>query len=488
MIDLLRISREGGAYFELSLENASVLLCQRIVRRLPGRRLVCQGIWDSKPVFAKLFIGDRARSYAERDMRGVKALTENGLLAPALLHAGNIDGQPGLALIYEFIADSQNAETVWKESNAEQRRLLADTLVRTVAQHHSAGLFQTDLYPRNFLCTDAGIYTLDGDGIRIRSMGRRTSMTNLALLLSKFDVLDDIYIPEWLHIYCKERSWPQDYVSPKALQRQVQALRREMAQKNVYRKVLRDCTDVLVEHCFSRFIAVSRILQTDDLLQVINAPDTWLNAPTCQYLKNGNTCTVGLVQAGTQKIVIKRYNIKNFWHSLNRALRKTRASTSWSNAHLLQAFEIATPTPLALIEKRWGPLRREGYFLTEYVEGPDISEVLADLNISSECKCEIVRQVADLFSKLNLLQIEHGDMKATNFKIVDGKLLLLDLDAMRQHRYGWWFRHRHTRDLRRFLKNWHNAPDILRMMESALITAYGNDPVLAMAGITQSRN
>jgi tRNA A-37 threonylcarbamoyl transferase component Bud32 len=490
MPDLQRISREGGSNFDVPLEGTSALHCLEVVRRISGRRLVCRGVWQGQAVFAKLFIGNGARRYAERDANGARALISHQLLAPELLHEGNIAGQSGIALIYAYVAESQNAEAVWQDAGTQQRNLLADALVRTVARHHAAGLVQTDLYPRNFLCTDTGIYTLDGDGIRIHRhpIPRRPAMTNLALLLSKFDVLDDVRIPELLRIYTEERGWSQNALPSDALHSQVQALRRTLAQKNVYRKVLRDCSEVRVEKCFNRFLAVVRNQQDDDLQQVIEATDAFLDAPDCQRLKNGNTCTVGRVQAGKRQIVIKRYNIKNFWHGLNRALRKTRASISWSNAHLLRAFEIATPAPLALIERRWGPFRRQGYCLTDYVTGPDITEVFADSGLPDTRKQEIAADVAALLYKLYLLKIEHGDMKATNLKLVDGKPLLLDLDAMKQHGCELWFRRRHARDLRRFLKNWHNAPDILRMLESALMTAYGNDPVLKMAGIAQTRH
>lgn len=487
MPDLPRISREGGSSFDVPLEGAPSLHCLEVVRRIAGRRLVCRGVWQGQAVFAKLFIGNRAQRYAERDARGAQALIAHQLLAPGLLHEGSIADRAGIALIYAFVAESQDAEGVWQDADPPQRRLLADALVRTVARHHAAGLVQTDLYPRNFLCTDAGIYTLDGDGIRIyrHPVPLRPSMANLALLLSKFDVLDDVRIPEWLRIYTEERGWPQSAIHSDVLHSQTQALRRALAQRNVYRKVLRDCSEIRVEKRFNRFLAVVRNQQANDLLQVIDAPDAYLDAPACQRLKNGNTCTVGLVQAGERKIVIKRYNIRNFWHGLNRALRTTRASISWSNAHLLRAFEIATPAPLALIERRWGPFRRQGYFLTDYVAGPDITELFADSGLPDARKQEIAADVATLLRKLYLLKIEHGDMKATNLKLADGKPLLLDLDAMKQHGCDRWFRRRHARDLRRFLKNWHNAPEILRMLKSALMAAYGDDPVLKMAGIAQ---
>jgi tRNA A-37 threonylcarbamoyl transferase component Bud32 len=484
MVDLQTVSREGAADFHLPLENAPDLYCQEIVRRLPGRRLVCRGLWHGQAVFAKLFIGNGAHRYADRDARGARALTENGLLAPALLHDGNLSQQSGRALIYALVAESENAEAVWQRADAAQRKLLAAALIETIARHHAAGLVQTDLYLRNFLCTDAGLYTLDGDGIRIHSrpINEQESTNNLALLLSKFDVLDDGYIPEWLRIYREARKWNAETIHVKDLGKKVQAIRRKVA-LDYARKVMRNCTDVRVEQSFKRFMAVNRAQQSGELRQVIGDPDAWLNAPECLRLKNGNTCTVGLAQAGARKIVIKRYNIKNLRHGLSRALRRTRASTSWRNAHLLDIYDIPTPTPLALVEKRWGVVRGRSYFLAAFVGGPDIAEVYADASLPEARKKQVAEKVANLLRKLYLLKIEHGDLKASNLKLVDDEPLVLDLDAMKQHRCAWWFRKKHARDLRRFLKNWQNAPDILRTLQSALITAYGNDPVLAMAGV-----
>jgi hypothetical protein len=308
-------------------------------------------------------------------------------------------------------------------------------------------------------------------------------LPNLALLLSKFDVEDDVLIPELLETYVAQRGWQATDSMQRALFGKVRALRLQIARQYAQKKVLRNCTDVRVEQDFDRFLAVNRAQQTNILAQVLDNPDAWLDSPDCHRLKNGNTCTVGLAVAGDRKIVIKRYNIKNLQHGLGRLLRRTRASVSWSNAHLLRMLGIATATPLALIERRWGPLRREGYFLAEYVEGPDIGEVFADAGLGEEYKREIAAQAARLLHRLYLLGVEHGDFKATNLKIVDGKPLLLDLDAMCLHRCTTWFQRRHVRDLRRFLKNWQHEPATLQLMKNAIEAAYGGAPVLKMVGI-----
>lgn len=482
---LLQLSLEGGGRFQLPLVGAPELVCSEIVRRIPGRRLVCSGEWDGQPVYAKVFIGDGAARYSGRDARGARALAAHGIATPPLLHDGDIAGQPGRVLVYAAIPDSRNAEQVWAVSDAAQRKQLATALVHAVARHHAAGLIQTDLYLRNFLCQGDSIHTLDGDGIRIFSspIPWRRAMPNLALLLSKFDVEVDVQIPELLATYVAQRNWPVTEDMLPALKQQVHATRIVVARQYAQKKALRNCTDVRVEQKFDRFLAVNRSRQSEALNQVLSDPDAWLDNPACRRLKNGNTCTVGLVEADDRKIVIKRYNIKNLRHGLGRLLRCTRAGMSWSNAHLLRMLDIATATPLALIERRWGPLRREGYFLAEYVEGPDIAEVFADTGLGEEYKREVALRAGCLLHRMYLLGLEHGDFKATNLKIVDGKPLLLDLDAMRLHRRTSWFERRHVRDLRRFLQNWQHDPATLQMMKNAIEASYGGAPILKMVGI-----
>jgi len=467
---------------EFRLTDGSSIRVQQIMRELPGRRLACQAQWQGKNVFAKLFFGKNARKYSERDANGSKAVAERGLLTPTLLLEGELENCEGRAVIYEWIA-GRNAEEVWHASTLAERRKLGDELVTIVALLHEAGLLQTDMYLRNFLVADHGIHVLDGDGIRryAQPLAKRGSQANLAQLLSKFDVLEEESLPQWLRRYLEARGWPVDTISLQTLRSKVHAVRRKVAVGYAYSKVLRNCTDVAVERDWKRYVAVNRDQDTPSLRQLIARPDSHMNAASSQRLKEGNTCTVALVNDGERNLVIKRYNIKNFWHGLSRALRRTRARNSWSNSYLLQFYGIDTAAPLALVERRWGWLRRESYFIASHVKGVPVVEALT--GAPRQQRGQIANQLAQLLYKLYLLRIEHGDMKASNLLLQGGKPVLLDLDAMRQHGCGWRFRRRHARDLRRLLKNWENAPDTQQLLITALQEQYRGDPVLALAGI-----
>ena len=119
---LERYSREGslGAHdstpaFELQLGAGdaadTVLQVLEVVRRVPGKRLVCRARWQGQEVFAKCFIGAGASKYAARDSRGVQWLAEAGIATPALLHDGATATGECRVLIYAAIA-AANAEQV----------------------------------------------------------------------------------------------------------------------------------------------------------------------------------------------------------------------------------------------------------------------------------------------------------------------------------------------------------------------------------------
>jgi tRNA A-37 threonylcarbamoyl transferase component Bud32 len=490
--DLQALSREGTDTFRLTLTDAMPFDCLEIVRRVPDKRIVCRGIWNNQSVYAKLFIGNQAQRYATRDLRGVLALTETGIATPRLLHAGLIAGQPvesgniGEALIFATVADCVNAEQAWNSLfDHGKRHLLAQSLVREVAHHHQAGLIQHDLYLKNFLLQGEKIYTLDGDSIRLmpKLLGRKAALKNLAILLSKFDVSDEtIWFEELLALYAQVRGW-QTAPDGNIMHILVSACRHKMAKDYAEKKVFRQCSDVEVEKTTYFFQAVSRNFASEALRQELKIPDDLLEDKQKYRLKSGNTCTVSMTEVDGREIVVKRYNIKNFWHGLSRALRPTRAARSWGNAHRLMIYRVATAAPVALLERRYGPIRRQAYFLAEYIDASDAVEFFADVSVDSVHKSVVADNIAHIFYKLYLLKIEHGDCKATNIKIVDGKPVLIDLDSMREYHCNWWYSRCHVRDLRRFMRNWQHDIAARNILVAAFRAVYSDTSLLDKAGI-----
>lgn len=262
MPDLIQISRQSmQPPFDLVLDDGSVVTGLEIVRRVPGKRLVCKGDWNGQPVYAKIFIGQQAERYAARDAAGVERLLQARILTPQLLYQGVARADSGAVrvLIFSAIA-GKNAEEVYAASSYSEKLVLAKKLVKEVANHHHAGLVQTDLYLKNFLVAGDKVFTLDGDAIQPlpRFFTGRIALGNLAVLLSKFDVLE---IQQWLEsllqAYVDARGWHKP-INMRRMQAKVMRHRQRVVQGYAEKKVFRQCTDVAVSRSWFHFLAQSQ--------------------------------------------------------------------------------------------------------------------------------------------------------------------------------------------------------------------------------------
>jgi tRNA A-37 threonylcarbamoyl transferase component Bud32 len=203
--------------------------------------------------------------------------------------------------------------------------------------------------------------------------------------------------------------------------------------------------------------------EADFLAPLMADPDAWLEQGV--PLKRGRSATLARVELEGRKLVIKRYNIKSAGHALSRAWRPSRAWHSWVEAHRLRFLGIPTPRPLALIERRLGPLRGRAWLITEYCAGPNLQERLTG---EQTLPAEIGEAVRRLFTQLAAARIGHGDLKASNFICSGNELCVLDLDAMRQFDNEAAWRKAWQKDRARFLRNWSEGSALQREFALAL--------------------
>jgi len=282
------------------------------------------------------------------------------------------------------------------------------------------------------------------------------SLQNLALLFAQFPVHNDAQVPALYQLYCSLR--PQTELSSdpcmfSALLQQNRLARLRVVLDKLYRET---SANVCIQKR-DRFVVYRRALESPQLQEFLKMPDEFITRG--QLLKNGNSSTVALVQIAGRDYVLKRYNIKSFWHGLRRALRPSRAWVSWRNAHMLEMLGVATPQPLLMMERRFGALRREAYFLSEFVPGEDVLRYLAKEPINSAAWERVLTQFSQLFQVMRDYHIVHGDMKASNFISTTAALIVLDLDAMRTEPDKERFRKAFGRDLQRFIANWQDKPE-----------------------------
>jgi len=468
---------------QILLHNSEPIQVEAIVRTVPHQRIVVRGVWNGQTVFAKVFYGARAKQHYLRDLAGVNYLVAANILTPSLLHKdeSSIDGALAYVLIFTAIADAVNTEQLLAASSQQSRFDLAVKLVKVVASHHQANLLQTDLYPKNFLATTEHVYTIDGDGIRhYARLDQKTALQNLSLLLSKFDVLDiESWIEDLLTIYAQTRGW-NSFPYRANVPQLVNAYRQKIASMYADKKVFRQCTDVNIHQYRDCFIA--RASDFSNLLIPSETEKLDALIAKASLLKGGNTCTVALVKFDAADVVIKRYNIKNVTHRLSRMFRQTRASASWANAYRLKFLGIHTPKPIALIEQRDFILRGKAYFLSEYIEAPDVATYFAQIK-DPAVSDEAVKEIVQLFYRLYLLKLSHGDMKFSNIKMLGTSPMLIDLDSMQQHHYQYFALKAHAKDLRRFMQNWKDDTSLYNTFLQAFKVVYVNKYPLIKAQI-----
>jgi tRNA A-37 threonylcarbamoyl transferase component Bud32 len=469
---LREAGRTPALPFTVALDDGRLLTVHRVLRLLPGKRIVGDAELDGRRVVAKLFIAGCSARHMRREHEGLGALAAAALPTPALIHAGPLAGD-GHALLTDYLADAESLAERWAlhanrpPGDADALAVLAPAFAM-LGRLHARGLLQHDLHLGNFLQQDNRLFVIDGDAVDATHAGSPLSAAdataNLALLVAQLPTGWDDQLPALLPAY--RAGYPSLDPDPSHLASEIDRLRAARL-KDYLGKALRDCTLFRVEQDFRRFAAVVRE-EADTLAPLVAEPDRWLAAGT--LLKDGGTCTVARVDLGGRTLVVKRYNLKHARHALSRAWRPSRAWHSWLEGHRLRFLGIPTPAPLALVEARIGPLRGRAWLITEHCPGPNLLEHLAPHVASGPPPAEAAALRA-LFGALHRQRISHGDMKATNLLWQDGSIVVIDLDAAIHHRSSRTYARAWRRDRARLLRNWPADSGLHRWLDDNLSSA-----------------
>ena len=453
--ELRSAGRTPACPFRAQLDDGTELNITRFLRVLPEKRLVGQGLWNGMPVLAKLFIARESRRHWERERTGILALTKAGLPTPPLLAAGKLAAEGHYLLTQYFDAASP------LDAQEHTLRDWLSPAVNLLGGMHAHGLLQTDPHLQNFLRHEGRLYLIDGDGVRsCRAGDEKATRHNLALFLAQLPVRQaTIHHASALAAY--RQAFPAAAVGPEAIAMEVRAARARRL-RNYLDKSVRDCSRFKVDQDFGRFTVVARSV-AERLAPILRDPDAWMARGV--VLKKGNTSTVVRVALDGGAVVIKRYNIKSLAHAASRCWRPSRAWHAWREGHRLNLLGIPTPAPLALMERRLGPLRGKAWLITESSPGEDLLRHGNAYLDSGFPECE-QQAIVRLFQDLAEARIVHGDMKATNLLWNQGVLTLIDLDAMRQYHSESGFRRAQRRDVARFLANWPEASRLRGVLEA----------------------
>lgn len=447
-----------SAPFVLDLQGES-LHVERVLRELPGKRLVCAGRWRDRDVVAKIYSDPRRHAiHAQREAAGADALQKNGSTAPRLLH--RLAESDRDVLIFERIHPAQSALERWEQSENEDAQYeMLRALVLTTAAMHDGGILQEDLHLGNFIFSDGVLYVLDAASIRSERgiVAFATSIDNLGLLFAQLPPRYDRYADALYAEYARVREWPVRPGDGAELQAAI-ARRRARRRDDYLRKVFRGSTAFASHKDAKLYWVCDRGDDSPAMRAFLADPDAALR--DAHNLKSGNTASVDLVDIDGKKLIVKRYKLKSASHALQRAVQETRAANSWRNAHRLRFYGLPTPRPVALVEKRWGPLRRVSYFITEYAEGIGSRRYFLDDVAPEADQAEVMDALVALLEAMWAKGIVHGDTKGSNFLVSGKQVSIIDLDSMTQPRSAAAAAEGVREDRARFLRNWPERPSV----------------------------
>lgn len=459
---LVKAGRRVKEPFCLKLDvGAPELVITRVFRLLPGKRIVALARYSEQDLLVKVFVGRFARRYARRERDGTRAVAAAGVPTPQFRWQKSLSTGGGEVIAFDFLDGASNlTEALEAASTEDARTMLVESALTVLARLHEAGVVQNDIHPENFLIQDGEIFTIDGGDVtnRQRPLTEKESLDNLDLFFAQFHAKHDESLPTSLRFYEQQRDW-----SPNAerLGRLVEGVtsKREQRKLDYIDKSFRDCTRFACHRNLTRFTVCEREYDSRGMQAFLRNLDAEMAAGT--LLKDGNTATVALVDSPIGPLVVKRYNIKHFWHGVTRLFRKSRAWISWANSHRLEFLGIKTVSPVALVEERFGPLRSRAYFVTEYIEAPDASTL-------DEPRDDQVYSIVELLKNLSEAGVTHGDLKASNFLLSDEGAVIIDLDSMMEHGDRRQRSRAEKKDRERFMKNWESKPSIERRFTDLL--------------------
>ncbi len=430
------------------------VVCDQLLRDVPGKRQVYKGSLLGNDVLIKIFSTSLAgKTKLLKEWQGFKRLNEKGFNVPKLYSFGKTKNGRWIMVI-EYINNSSPAISTYYNCDSNEKKLqLVEKIGSYVAKLNEAGIMQKDLHLGNFLFSDDTIYALDPTGMAFHKypLDRPNSLQQLATV--------SWYIPEKLrdssgiyHEYANHRGWQFDEKDTRHIKKYLKKhmkkeidrqLKKSLRTSTRYIKKISNNTITVSERYFYEAVKQEALaLKIDELMD------------NGDILKLGNTCYVSRVNVNGFDTVIKRYNHKSIFHSFRHTIKKSRARHSWLNAHRLTMLGINTPEPLCYIERYKGKLLWNSYIITKYIPGKNLNTIFNDQSTTSDFKNKsfIEKKVKDIIASFHANRLTHGDLKGSNILIADGLLYITDLDAMIIHKTALLFANRKKKDIDRLKK------------------------------------
>jgi len=425
--------------------------CDQILRLLPAKRLVVAARSKQQYCVIKLFApNQKGQRELEREQQG-HALARAAGVNVADIAFSSEDLAGCFAIAYDFIENSEEISL----NNVDKNQDHVVKMLELMAKLHNFGVYQEDIHLDNILLADNELYLIDlASVMKDKPSGGVSvdiSLDNVALMVAQFSLSEQTIFMQYIEHYYQARSWLFDSHARNEFNTRLDQIWQKR-KKQYLSKGFRSCTmtnyrrSLSQESAFqAKFFRQSDVDLAQDIEDLISQGEV---------IKAGNSATVVKVMIAGKMRVIKRYNMKGFSHFLRRCWRPSRAAISWQNANLLNFIGLPTPTPLGFIENRVFGLRHTAYFICDYEPAQELLSVYQQRQPTAD----ELSQIKTIFDVLEQAQISHGDLKASNLLLdSEGKILIIDLDAIQEHRCSGNFQQAFNKDKARFIANWHDA-------------------------------
>jgi len=174
-------------------------------------------------------------------------------------------------------------------------------------------------------------------------------------------------------------------------------------------------------------------------------PLRWFDAAPAETCKDSHSALVRRAllpcDTGPLAVILKRPRARNWRRRLALLFPPSRSVRGWRVGHALLHRDVPTARPLAVLERRLGPLVRDSLLITEAIPGGCDLETFLRREHGKRSPAEWARLKRELAALLvaQLRRTEergfvHRDCKASNLLVVEHpqpKLLWIDMDGLR---------------------------------------------------------
>ncbi|HHT9126526.1 MAG TPA: lipopolysaccharide kinase InaA family protein [Candidatus Brocadiia bacterium] len=190
-----------------------------------------------------------------------------------------------------------------------------------------------------------------------------------------------------------------------------------------------------------------------DILDLLKRIANYPENGKCRILKRSSKSVVFLEEIplrGWPKKVVAKYNFyRGFFDMLKKTFIGTRSRKAWIAANGLIIRGIATPQPIALIEKKYFGFTRDNLLLTEYIDGSlhvnDYVSKYFNNNPSASGGLEMIKkkrffieELARLVKSFHDTGFYHYDLCGVNILVKEGsasggenwEMFIIDLDSV----------------------------------------------------------